>query len=302
MAWARISDDFHDHPKIADLTVDAEGLAALGLWTLALAWVRADRRRGGVIPIGMAMRFAAGGGKQLASRLVQVGLWDETAGGYRFHDFEDVYTPEDLSSKRAEAGRRGGLASGKTRQAKAQESKVEAKSKQSASFREAKQPEASRTRAGATTHYPEASKEASTARGSFSAQGRNAREPEPPPSDEPPSVVESLLTDYRENSPRGIPSRLAAKLAAEIHQLVRDGFHPDHIREGLWQLRLRKLGPAVLPSLVDEIANRPLSNVVALPGVDAGLAVRPGPTSRRQSATDRAVAEGLALVEELSGA
>lgn len=161
MAWARISDDFHDHAKVAELTVDLEGIAALGLWTLALSWVRADRRRAGIIPTGIAMRLSAGNGKQLASRLVEAGLWDETAGGWQFHDFDHIYTPEDLSQKRAEAGRRGGKASGQTRRDRAEQSKNEATAKQSASVSEAKQVEASHTRAGATTHYPDASKEAS---------------------------------------------------------------------------------------------------------------------------------------------
>jgi hypothetical protein len=161
MAWARISDDFHDHAKVAELTVDLEGLAALGLWTLALSWVRADRRRAGIVPVGIAMRLSAGNGKQLASRLVDAQLWDEVPGGWRFHDFDQVYTPEDLAQKRAEAGRRGGVASGQTRRAKAEGSKNEANLKQFDSFREAKQAEASRARPGATTHYPDASYEAS---------------------------------------------------------------------------------------------------------------------------------------------
>ncbi|MFJ1539333.1 hypothetical protein ACIODS_12390 [Micromonospora chalcea] len=207
MAWARISDDFLDHPKVAELTVDADGLAALGLWTSALCWVRADRRRAGRVPTGIAVRYSAGRGTSLAERLVAVGLWEQTEGGYLFHDFEDVYTPSDLSEKRAQAGRAGGKASGRTRAAQASTkpaerakqvassknpakrtesqpqseslfddddpltegsstesagSKPEAKPKQLASSGEAKQAEASHARAGATTHYPEASNEASS--------------------------------------------------------------------------------------------------------------------------------------------
>jgi hypothetical protein len=109
------------------------------------------------------MRLSAGNGKQLASRLVDASLWDETPGGWRFHDFDHIYTPEDLATKRAEAGRKGGLASGRTRQTGGQGTKNEASTKQLASSDEAKQAEASHTRAGATTHYPDASKEASSA-------------------------------------------------------------------------------------------------------------------------------------------
>lgn len=209
MAWARISDDFLDHPKVADLTVDVEGLAALGLWTSALCWVRADRRRGSRVPAGIAIRLSAGAGRVLAERLVAVGLWDQVDGGYHFHDFEDVYAPADVAEARSAAGRAGGKASGRVRAArrKAEEgdgstakqvasdqnqtsgaeraadeadlfsehapsskddspptgrSKPEAKTKQLASSGEAKQVEASHARTGTTTHYPEASNEAST--------------------------------------------------------------------------------------------------------------------------------------------
>jgi hypothetical protein len=212
MAWARISDDFHDNRKVAELTVDLEGLAALGLWVLALSWVRADRRRNGIVPAGIAARLSAGNAKQLAYRLVQGGLWDEVEGGYRFHDFDEVYHPEGLSEKRSTAGRAGGRASGKVRQAKqlasskigtdqaeiaggpnrpsdasTQDDKTsetsdsgsnhEATTKQSASFHEAKSVEASHARADATTHYPDASYEASLAPQAATRQRRATRIP-----------------------------------------------------------------------------------------------------------------------------
>lgn len=154
MAWARITDEFHDHHKVTDLCSDQEGLAALGLWTLCLTWVRADRRRQGLIPRGQAVRMGGVNAKQLASRLVDVKLWDETETGYAFHDFQDTYTPGDLSEQRAEAGRKGGKASGMTRRSKQKGSNLEANPKQVASFPEANGFEASRTRAGATTHLP----------------------------------------------------------------------------------------------------------------------------------------------------
>lgn len=128
--------------------------------------------------------------------------------------------------------------------------------------------------------------------GPYISPGRNAHDAEPPPSDAPPTIVEELIAEHRDNSPRGIPSKLAGQLAEEIHRLVRDGFSRDEIREGLGQLRVRRLGAGALPNLVDEIANTPPSNVLALP---AGR-LNGTPNGRRPSATDRAVAEGLAVV------
>lgn len=122
MAWGRISDDFHDNDKVTNLTVDIEGLAAIGLWTLALSWVRADHRRRGVVPPGIVARLGAGHGKQLASLLLQVGLWEDVEGGSHFHDFDDIYHPEGLSEKRSAAGRSGGVASGRARRGESDES------------------------------------------------------------------------------------------------------------------------------------------------------------------------------------
>jgi hypothetical protein len=58
---------------------------------------------------------------KLAEELVNTGLWRRTRGGYIFHDWfewggkrtaEEV---RELRAKKAEAGRKGGVASGKTR-------------------------------------------------------------------------------------------------------------------------------------------------------------------------------------------
>ncbi|MCZ7376524.1 hypothetical protein [Micromonospora sp. WMMC250] len=106
-------------------------------------------------------------------------------------------------------------------------------------------------------------------------------------------MVEQIMTEYRENSPNGVSRTVATKLAQHVHELLADQFHPDHIREGLGQLRPRKLGPGALPSLVDEIANRPPSNVVTLPAAGNSV-MRASQTNGRPSTTDQRVAAALA--------
>ena len=101
------------------------------------------------------------------------------------------------------------------------------------------------------------------------------------------------MTEYRDNSPNGVSRTVAAKLAQHVHELLADNFHPDHIREGLAQLRPRKLGPGALPSLVDEIANRLPSNVVTLPGA-GNTVMRASQAGARPSTTDQRVAAALA--------
>lgn len=129
--------------------------------------------------------------------------------------------------------------------------------------------------------------------GPYASLGRTARDAEPPDSDGPPSMVERIMTEYRDNSPNGVSRNVAAKLAQHVHELLADNFHPDHIREGLGQLRPRKLGPGALPSLVDEIANRLPANVVNLPGT-GNTPMRGSQTGPRPSTTDQRVAAALA--------
>jgi hypothetical protein len=108
-----------------------------------------------------------------------------------------------------------------------------------------------------------------------------ARDVAPPDDGDPPTRVEALVTEYRENSQRGVSSKNARKLSEEIHQLILDGFTDLEIRNGLWQMRQRGFGPALLAQVVEEMANKasPLpDNVRALP------AVRPSTTDQRVSA------------------
>lgn len=112
MTWFKVSDSFHSHPKVM-----ATNPAALGLWVVAGAWSSANLTEG-FVPDYALTRLIPNSTK-LAKELVAAGLWTRARGGYLFHDFLD-YNPtaeeEKTKSKaRAEAGRRGGLASARTR-------------------------------------------------------------------------------------------------------------------------------------------------------------------------------------------
>ena len=119
MAWARVDDGFHDHPKVIGLPLDV-----VGLWTLCLTW--ANRHLGarsgeepGRIPPGLPNRFASpDDAVRLPALLVAAGLWDEHPdGGWIIHDFVE-YLPADrkpqtadqVRAARSEAGKRGAAA------------------------------------------------------------------------------------------------------------------------------------------------------------------------------------------------
>jgi hypothetical protein len=112
MTWFRVDDTFHSHPKST-----ACSLAALGLWAAAGSW-SGSHLTDGFVPEHQVPLLARGQ-SELAAELVRAGLWKRARGGYRFHDWLDRNpSAEEVKSvrqKRAEAGRAGGLASGKTR-------------------------------------------------------------------------------------------------------------------------------------------------------------------------------------------
>lgn len=105
MAWARLDDGFHDHPK-----VDGLSLAAVGLYTLCLTWAHRHRRTAnvpGYIPESRVRKLAGSKTKRLADELVKAGLWHTDPGGYVIHDFSDYLPKERDPDERREAGRKG---------------------------------------------------------------------------------------------------------------------------------------------------------------------------------------------------
>ena len=125
MPWFPVDDSFYSHPKAL-----AASLAARGLWVTAGSWSSAHLTDG-VVPVHVLGLL--GGTPELAAELVAAGLWKRTRRGYVFHDWlqwgskrtaEEI---RELRKARQAAGRKGGVASGKTR------SKKEAKPKQVAS-------------------------------------------------------------------------------------------------------------------------------------------------------------------------
>lgn len=112
MAWGRIDDAFDDHPKVLAL-LDMEGAAAaVGLWTLCFTWAhRNTRKKGktpGLIPASLPRRFFGPEARDMASLLVEVGLWDAVPeGGWVFHDFADYLPGKEISEARSAAGKRG---------------------------------------------------------------------------------------------------------------------------------------------------------------------------------------------------
>jgi hypothetical protein len=124
MAWFKIDDKLHDHPKIRKLR--DHKLEALGLWTACGSW-SADTLSDGFVPREIVHRFDPD--EVIAKRLVSVGLWIpcelDGEDGYAFHQWTE-HQPT-----RAEVERRRGEARDRMRRNRARSQDVRANSARS---------------------------------------------------------------------------------------------------------------------------------------------------------------------------
>jgi hypothetical protein len=106
--YIRIDVLLPEHPKL-------DGLSAAAKWTLIELWCYCGRNRtDGIVTPDRWRRF---GTKAIRARLVECGLAEpvlDGKGGYLMHDYIEHNRSrneiDELSAKRAEAGRRGGRA------------------------------------------------------------------------------------------------------------------------------------------------------------------------------------------------
>lgn len=104
--WLKLDDNFHSHPKVL-----AAGRDARDLYVAGLAYA-AKHLTDGVIPEGAVATLAVMAGAEVdgpaaAARLVEVGLWEEGAGGYQVHDYHD-YNPSGAEVRERLAHRSAG--------------------------------------------------------------------------------------------------------------------------------------------------------------------------------------------------
>lgn len=122
MPWFKVDDKLHSNNKIRKVLADEP--AALALWLVAGSW-SSDNTTDGLIPDHQLPWLMPAGAEELAQKLVAARLWRRVRGGYQFHEwlYDGDGTKRNPSAaeveaerrKKVEAGRKGGLASGKTR-------------------------------------------------------------------------------------------------------------------------------------------------------------------------------------------
>lgn len=125
MTWFLVDDGFFGHPKTSEASLEA-----LGLWTLAGSW-SGKYLTEGMIPKRQIEKL--GGSQELAQELVRAGLWLDCNDYYQFYDWFGCNPhKEDVLAKRKqkeESGRKGGLASGRSRRSKSKQTRSKTRSK-----------------------------------------------------------------------------------------------------------------------------------------------------------------------------
>lgn len=157
MTWFKVDDRLHAHPKAL-----ATSLAALGLWTAAGSW-SSDHLTDGFMP-DHVIPLLSRGTSELADELVAAGLWRRVKGGYRFHQWHEdsdgsrrnptKKEVEEERRKKADAGRKGGLASGKARSKPPAPPKADAEAPASGLVEPPTRPDPYLPKGGTSTHDP----------------------------------------------------------------------------------------------------------------------------------------------------
>lgn len=110
MTWFKLDDAFGNHPKVR-----RAGNAAVGLW-VRCATYSAQYELDGKVPAELAEHY---GSTEEIDALIETRLWVMNGAGFIIPDFLE-FNPsaeeaKEIRAKRADAGRKGGLASGQAR-------------------------------------------------------------------------------------------------------------------------------------------------------------------------------------------
>lgn len=95
VTWVYLDDHFPDHPKVV-----AAGGDAAWLFVCGLAYCKRYRTDGAIPGPQVGKLTDRRSPSRLAKRLVEVGLWEVTVGGFRVHDYDDWNRPAESKSEK----------------------------------------------------------------------------------------------------------------------------------------------------------------------------------------------------------
>ena len=280
MPWFRIDDNLAFHHKVV-----AAGNPAIGLWARAGA-LCAQQLTDGFVPEHM---IAALGTKAQADRLVKVGLWDRTDGGYAFHEWAERQPSKvDVQAERAAARERM-----REYRAKRKGTSQEASS-QVSDERSPEQTENFGVRSPAVretfgnpdpTHpiptHPDPPKDYEPADAGSGAVAPRAKSAKVARVDDP--NAQTLIAEWIDHCGARPPARVIGQVSKEVGAMLAENIPYADVRAGLADWHTKGLHPSALASVVHEYRTRGARGA-----------------TRKESTTEARVRDGLALAERFS--
>lgn len=307
MGWGRIDDAFDDHEKVLALLDLDEGIAAIGLWTLCFTWAhRNTRKKGktpGLLPSTLPRRFVGPRGKELATLLVDAGMWDVVDDGWMIHDFSDYLPDKETSAARSAAGKKGAAARWGNRKADGNLPSDDGKADGMANGQSVATTDSDAETADAMAQAPrtsgandpQPSRDGKLPSGSHQGDGKpvasdGSRAPArratpygvaptpipipeitPPsagtaePSPDPEITARTILGEWIDRCQSRPPGQVIGQIGKHVKAMLDEGIHPDDIRRGLATWMTRRIAASHLPGVVNDVMNAP-----ALPRVVGG--------------------------------
>jgi hypothetical protein len=249
MPWFRVDDNLGFHHKVI-----AAGNPAMGLWVRAGS-VCASQLTDGFVPDHM---IASLGTIAQAKRLVEVGLWSRTEGGYRFHEWDERQPRRaDVEAERAAAKERMRAARERKRKA-AQEASPQVDGVRSADVRANTSRSSGEVREvfgdpNPTLPIPTRPDPPKVA---DSADAPSGRALALVGSDDHAPTAQTLVAEWIDHCPERPPGRVIGQVSKELKGLLDEGIDPERVRRALAEWNRKGLHPSTLPSVVHEIGNR----------------------------------------------
>jgi hypothetical protein len=280
MTWFKVDDGFWRHRKVRRLGADR--VAAAGLWVLAGNW-SADQGEDGFVPAEQVEFWDPE--RTLAARLVEVGLWHETARdgepGYLFHQWEERQPlAADIEEQRAEWRERK----------KAQRAAKKTSPSAPAEVSPGTSPGTGGGTSGGSPGDVRNHSRPVPSRSSPDGEERDSLRSSPPAQRRPSAAeldrtahsdhARSLVEAYAATCTARPSATVRRRLGPGVDELIAEGWPDELISGALAFWRDKGLDPAVFPSVANEFANRSTRPPAAVP---------------KQSTTDQRVADAQAL-------
>lgn len=237
--YIKLHDGMPGHPKV-------RGLSDKAFRTLVRAWCYCSE----YLTDGEVVTAAARdlGTPKAWAEIVASGLAESAPGGYLMHDYlqhqRSAQQIEELKEKRRAAGRLGGRPRGSKPKASANQV-LEQVPKQNESKNNPETESLTNVRDQA---------EADTSL-------RSGRER--PPVEDQGSNAGQIVGLWIDTLNRRPPGSVVGQVAKHVKSLLTDGFAEQEILDGLATMSAKGLNPSTLPSLVNDVVNRPKLTAVA---------------------------------------